>query len=48
MVSELEQMAKACDGEQHSGRIETIDDKVSIDGVKISRKSLNHMGYAVK
>lgn len=48
MASELEQMAKACNGEQHSGQIETIDDKVSIDGVKISRKSLNHMGYAVK
>jgi len=48
MASEIEQMAKACDGGQHSGQIETTDDKVNIDGVKISRKSLNHMGYAVK
>ncbi|MHC9543120.1 MAG: hypothetical protein AB9903_26725 [Vulcanimicrobiota bacterium] len=48
ITTALDRMANACDGEQHSGQIETTDDKVNIDGVKISRKSLNHMGYAVK
>jgi len=48
MASEIEQMAEACYGDQRPSQIETVDDNVIIDGVKISRKSLKHLGYELK
>jgi len=37
----LDRMSKEDDGEQHSSKIEIVDEKfVDIDGIKISRRSL--------
>lgn len=40
MTTAIEEMKEACNGGQHSRQIETEEDKVNIDGVKISKRAL--------